>query len=56
MSNNHSYDCIFECLGCNRKFCDIKDENGFEHKKELKNYFKFNGGYYCDLDCFKGTR
>lgn len=47
------YDCSYYCMGCDKIFHDIKDENGLDHGKEMAEYRRtVEGNYYCHIDCF----
>ncbi len=52
-SENCEHDCKHVCAGCDRSFCEIKEEEGFKHEEELPCYVCTNAGnYYCHIDCF----
>lgn len=41
-------DCWHLCLGCDKRFCEIKTECNWPHYKELPDTVRTNAGdYYC---------
>lgn len=54
LNKNCEYDCEKVCIGCDRRFCEIKSECDLAHDEELPEYLCTNAGdYYCHPDCFK---
>lgn len=53
---HHEHDCEYVCVGCDRKFCDIKSEQGIEHEDELPDAYYTDHEKYCFIDCFTDSR
>lgn len=49
-------DCKRVCVGCDKYFCEIKDENNLYHGKELPESESTNSGdNYCHIDCLRDS-
>jgi len=52
--DNCEYDCKHVCVGCDKTFCEIKDEYDMKHEDEIVESLQLNcGDYYCHPDCFR---
>lgn len=50
--DNCEHDCKNVCVGCDRTFCEIKDEIESPHDEELPCSGRFlSGENYCHRDC-----
>ncbi len=58
MKNEHcENDCKIVCTGCDRYFCEIKEDEKLSHEEELPEYVCTNAGsYYCHSDCLRDCR
>lgn len=52
MKNKHEYDCEYECVGCERSFCEIKTDHRLNHSDEMPEQINTNLGRYCGSSCF----
>jgi len=51
------HDCKHVCTGCDKYFCEIKDECSLAHDEELPEYICTNAGNnYCHSDCLRDSR
>lgn len=51
------YDCKHVCVGCDKYFCEIKDENSLSHQEELPEALQMDSGnHYCHSDCLRDSR
>lgn len=50
-------DCKNVCVGCDKYFCEIKNENDLTHELELPESLRMNSGnYYCHSDCLRDNQ
>lgn len=53
----HHIDCMYECDGCKRIFCDIKTIEELPHEIDLDQSARTGSGnrskFYCRTNCFR---
>jgi len=50
-------DCKHVCVGCDKFFCEIKNEENLAHDEELPEAVCTNAGNnYCHSDCLRDSR
>lgn len=53
-NKNCEDDCGNVCTGCDRTFCEIKEEDNLSHQEELPESQRANSGnYYCHPNCYE---
>lgn len=49
-------DCGYVCMGCDKYFCEIKDENNLDHGMELPEAESTDSdNNYCHIHCFRDS-